>query len=195
MTGLVCLEATGKDMLGASGPAGGYCSKDCLSYVKGDVDLDPCLAIGGRCYGKKSDASAWCLEACAFGAAEAGVKCHGREDVGCTAAIDRTGAKTTNAYCEPICGAKSDCGGRVCDEGTSRCVDKGGEHPGDPDGTASAGSTATTCAGFNVPVAVAADGGTTTVYVCGARCVWGDAAQSCGANGACLYSPSSRGPG
>ncbi len=168
--------------------AGGFCTISCIDFAHGTTNVDPCVAIGGHCYGYKTSALAWCLEACAEG--DAGPKCHGREDFACLTALDRDDKFATYDYCWPVCGAQSDCGegsGRACDPLTRWCTN-GGIHKGDPDGTA-CDPNANTCAGrctkFGAPDG---KGGITPAYVCGATCVQGFNPDGCGPMEACLYS-------
>jgi pilus assembly protein FimV len=76
--GTTCLTAASKIIVGAEGPANGYCSKACTA----DADC----SSGGICLDVSAagaPAQGYCFQTCTFGGAAGSSKCHGRTDVGC----------------------------------------------------------------------------------------------------------------
>ncbi len=183
--GTKCLKASGNDFFGDSGPGGGYCSLDCSDYVDHKTDVDPCAAIGGHCFGIKGN-GAVCYEPCKRGSTDS--KCHGRNDVACTAGRDRDNKAAAWDVCQPACGAATDCGaGRACDPSKGRCVDTADVKGGVADGTACVSPGPDTCSGECIKHEVPAEAGTALAYVCGKGCVTGQTPDVCGTLEACLY--------
>src|SRR5262245_40800787 len=140
--GLECMTATSQEWFG-KGPARGYCTKRCR-------DLSECRMFGPRAgcvqmYPVDGASQGYCFEGCTLGSpasADPDVfdpkKCHGREDVACTADFWDNGhtcdvdsdcqyepvCKTMCGFviCVPSCNQNSDCGSCLhCDRATGRC--------------------------------------------------------------------------
>jgi hypothetical protein len=99
----------------AGGPAGGYCSKDCVMHT--DCPLDSvCMEI--------NDTSGVCVLSCEYESPPFGglndpipsSKCRGRTDSSCY-------LRALGDLCIPHCGSDADCGTRSCDLRTGLCVD------------------------------------------------------------------------
>jgi len=190
-SGLTCLTAAGRSILGNEGPANGYCTRAC----KADADCGGagiCLRVSPDNAATEVD---YCFQSCTFG--QNAAKCHNRTDVGCLT-IDSTTTPTTD-ICNPICSQDTDCPtGRHCDLASSLCADTAAT--GDPLGThctVNADSGASSCAGGCLPIGSAAGG--TVANFCTMLCVvgtldacnWvgtGSALTSGGVHGVCALS-------
>ncbi len=165
-SGLTCLTAASKIIVGQEGPANGYCSKSCA------VDSD--CGASGLCLDVSATTTpmGYCFETCSFGLA--GTKCHSRTDVGCLT-LDATTTPTTDV-CYPVCSQDADCPtGRKCNLADGLCSDTAST--GDPLGThctASADASTTTCAGGCLPISSGADAGAPVASFCTMLCVVGN---------------------
>jgi hypothetical protein len=117
-TGLTCITASSGAFAG-EGPAKGMCTADCTVDPNVCTDLDPtgiCLDFG--------QGTSFCMEGCSFGPDTSTQfdpnKCHGRQEVACTALLDETG----NVFpaCIPQCNSNADCGGLLCNPETGGCT-------------------------------------------------------------------------
>lgn len=109
------------------GPAGGYCTKDCMTTQDCPADA-VCLGddTGGFCVLTCTEGpSLEMAGANAFDPIPAN-KCHGREDLTCIAVMG-------GAVCMPNCGSDTECGGRQCDYRSNVCADAA--NTGDPIGS------------------------------------------------------------
>jgi hypothetical protein len=173
--GTTCLTAASKIIVGAEGPANGYCSKACTA----DADC----SSGGICLDVSAagaPAQGYCFQTCTFGGAAGSSKCHGRTDVGCLT-IQAADATTTPAtpqvdICYPACSQDSDCpAGRKCDLGNALCADT--VPAGDPVGShcaTNADAGTSNCAGGCLPIGSAAGGTAVAANVCTNYCVVGN---------------------
>jgi hypothetical protein len=175
-------------IIGAEGPANGYCSKSC--NTDGDCGASAlCLDVSAT----GSPMATYCFQTCTFGGSAS--KCHSRTDVGCLT-IDATTTPTTD-ICFPVCSQDRDCPtGRVCDLAEGLCADT--PTPGDPLGThctvAADGGT-DSCAGFCLPISAGtATTSTRVASFCSILCVVGSLdACNWAAAGASLTSGGSHG--
>lgn len=156
----------GVDEATIGGPAGGYCTRDCLDA--GDCPGGVCITTGSR---------GLCAASCEYGQPTGAAddpqptdKCHGRDDLMCAAVQDGV------AVCMPICGGDEECGEeRVCDRRLGICVDD--TRPGLPHGSACEPDDAKTemdedeCAGFCATFHDAF--GEAIASACTARCSYG----------------------
>ncbi|HZF56049.1 MAG TPA: hypothetical protein VE093_45860, partial [Polyangiaceae bacterium] len=115
MTGR-CIKSSDDHPFLGGGPAGGYCSLDCM------IDAD-CPGFIDRCLGAEKGKPGSCFQGCEVGPEPMTFfeepdpdKCRGREDVAC-ATIEGGGV------CLPLCGSDSQCEGRACDPKINVCVD------------------------------------------------------------------------
>lgn len=199
-SGLTCLTATGTSIVGAEGPANGYCSKTCNADTDcGGVGI--CLNVSAT----GATPVGYCFQSCTFGGADP-TKCHSRTDVGCLT-IDATTTPTTDV-CFPVCSQDADCpSGRTCNLADSLCSDT--PATGDPLGThcmSDPDSGASNCQGGCLPVGGAAGGTVPVANFCSMLCVvgnldacnWvgaGTSLTSGGAHGVCALASSAAQPG
>lgn len=114
--GLTCFRSGANDFFGA-GPAGGYCSLQC-------VDESECAAIDPA----STCDSGLCLRACRSQDPTSAQenKCLGRRDVACQSEAYLGLASFTGArqpgLCLPQCGSDEDCDGRFCDLARGLCT-------------------------------------------------------------------------
>jgi hypothetical protein len=199
-SGLTCLTAGGTSIVGAEGPANGYCSKMCSA----DTDcggVGTCLNVSAA----NATAVGYCFQSCTFGGADP-TKCHSRTDVGCLT-IDATTTPSTDV-CFPVCSQDADCPtGRKCNLADSLCSDT--PATGDPLGThcmSDPDSGASNCQGGCLPVGGAAGGTAPVASFCSMLCVvgnldacnWvgaGTSLTSGGAHGVCALASSTAQPG
>lgn len=173
--GATCLRADGDLYLGAGGPAGGYCTFECVRAEDGSDDCaarDPqsfCAPLG-------PDESTYCIRTCLSLEPEPGeAKCLNRPDLVCVSvAADGFlpfNGQRQDGYCRPQCGSDSDCpAGRVCHAQAGICTDA--QITGAPIGAAC--SLDSDCAGY-----ACEDRNSENVGVCTATCVLG-ALSGCG---------------
>jgi hypothetical protein len=165
--GLACLTAGGKIIVGAEGPANGYCSKPCGTDADcGTTGL--CLDVSAT----SATMVGYCFQTCTFG--QNAPKCHARTDVGCLT-LDATTTPTTD-ICYPVCSQDSDCPtGRKCNLADSLCADT--PSTGDPLGThcvVDPDASTTTCAAGCLPLGSGTDGGGQVASFCTMLCVVGN---------------------
>ncbi|MBI5533282.1 MAG: hypothetical protein HY898_11235 [Deltaproteobacteria bacterium] len=189
---LLCIPDISTEFFGG-GPAHGYCSKDCTSFLHGGVGVDPCSLVdpNSLCSAAGDDPNdpatrGFCLEGCSQGPPmDSGgfgkfdpKKCHGRRDVACTV-VDGGSL----SLCLPTCARDADCtGGRKCDPRKGVCVDQPtpgsamGAHCHDDGGPIG-------CAGLCLQVVKGDDASSNDpnniAGFCSQRCVYGDV-TSCG---------------
>lgn len=110
--GLTCAASDGDSVLDG-GPAGGYCTLECVS----DED---CAAFDPTASCEQVGVTGLCFQTCAVGAPGGSEKCHGRIDLACLEPI----LGTTSAVCYPTCQSDDGCGERYCDLLRGVCVDE-----------------------------------------------------------------------
>lgn len=109
------------------GPAGGYCTKDCLEATD--------CPDGAVCV-TSMDGTGVCMLECTHGTPEIEFlddehpadKCHGRDDQMCL-------PLQNVSVCYPICGSDAECGGRKCDLRSGICTDTPANATGKPLGS------------------------------------------------------------
>jgi len=184
---LFCLNETSDDPIFGGGPAGGLCTKACVS------DND-CPGTHAACLKNNNVEPGRCTLTCTIGPPLAGYhqaldpqKCRGRDDLRCES------VKGLGAVCLPTCGSDAQCGpGRACDPRLGVCVTQ-------PSAGLATGAKCdpaampTSCAGRCVSFDPGASG-------CSSPCVLGGAlldSLDCGGPdaGLCAFAPAENGAG
>lgn len=132
--GGVCFTASGNMFFDGGGPAGGYCTFEC-------VDTPECEAIDpkSQCAGWGFGGARFCIRTCQTKDPVPGEdKCLNRPDVVCRSIVfdgaEGFAAERQRGVCEPRCGSDADCpDGRVCHIQGGVCDDA--QAPGAPPGT------------------------------------------------------------
>lgn len=108
---LICMQADGNRILGAAGPAGGYCSFACSAGTDAN-----CTAANGTCENVNTTAAPkyYCFQNCTLQEDPTkNNKCQQRTDVSCQPTSSTVGA--TAGVCFPTCSSDGECPtGRVC---------------------------------------------------------------------------------